>query len=143
MLSLAQLLLMPNIMGVDMVATAVDMVAIAVDMVAMDVDTERGLLMPSLPLLRSQLLMPMLMHTMDMEAMDSDTAMSWILDMQDMGMDMDMDMDTERGLLMPSLAMDMDMPEDMDMAEDMDMDTMDKWMIILRVLDTVTILVKL
>ena len=88
MLSLAQLLLMPNIMGVDMVATAVDMVAIAVDMVAMDVDTERG-------------------------------------------------------LLMPSLAMDMDMPEDMDMAEDMDMDTMDKWMIILRVLDTVTILVKL
>ena len=78
MLSLAQLLLMPNIMGVDMVATAVDMVAIAVDMVAMDVDMERGLLMPSLPLLRSQLLMPMLMlmHTMDMEAMDSDTAMS-------------------------------------------------------------------
>ena len=103
MLSLAQLLLMPNIMGVDMVATEEDMVALEGDMVVdMGVYMERGLLMPNLLLLPSPLLSPLLTHTTGME---------------DIGMeDMDLDillMDTvflmeesdtsERGLLMPSL----------------------------------------
>jgi len=103
LLSLAQLLLMPNIMGVDMVATEEDMVALEGDMVVdMGVYMERGLLMPNLLLLPSPLLSPLLTHTTGME---------------DIGMeDMDLDillMDTvflmeesdtsERGLLMPSL----------------------------------------
>ena len=102
MLSLAQLLLMPNIMGVDMVAIEEDMVALEADMVDMDVYMERGLLMPNLLLLPSPLLSPLLTHTTGME---------------DMGME-DMDLDilltdtvflmeesdtSERGLLMPSL----------------------------------------
>jgi len=59
---------MPNIMGVDMVATEEDMVALEGDMVVdMGVYMERGLLMPNLLLLPSPLLSPLLTHTTGME----------------------------------------------------------------------------